>query len=75
LFLLNKPRCTTYNSPFVTGWTALHETCNHGFVAAAQLLLSEGANVNAQGLDNDTPLHDAAMNGHPEVGSSHAELL
>ena len=50
-----------------TGWTALHEACNHGFVSAAKLLLRKGATVNAQGLDNDTPLHDAAINGHPEV--------
>lgn len=27
-------------------------------------LIQAGADVNAKGLDNDTPLHDAAINGH-----------
>lgn len=27
-------------------------------------LVQAGANVNVKGLDNDTPLHDAASNGH-----------
>lgn len=26
--------------------------------------MQAGANVNAKGLDNETPLHDAAVNGH-----------
>jgi len=59
----------------VSGWTALHEACNHGFVNAAKLLLRKGANVNAQGLDNDTPLHDAAINGHPEVSYYYVKVI
>ncbi|XP_078586125.1 uncharacterized protein LOC144868002 isoform X2 [Branchiostoma floridae x Branchiostoma japonicum] len=31
------------------------------------MLLQAGANVNTQGLDDDTPLHDAASNGHPHI--------
>ena len=31
------------------------------------LLLENGADVNAEGGDKDTPLHDAAVNGHFEV--------
>lgn len=30
----------------------------------AARLVASGANVNARGLDDDTPLHDAASNGH-----------
>lgn len=30
----------------------------------AARLIASGANVNARGLDDDTPLHDAASNGH-----------
>lgn len=30
-------------------------------------LIQAGASVNAKGLDNQTPLHDAAVNGHVKV--------
>lgn len=49
---------------FFSGWTPLHEACNHGWYEVAFRLVQAGANVNAKGLDNDTPLHDAAANGH-----------
>ena len=49
------------------GWTPLHEACNHGFYHIAKTLLKSGANVNVQGCDNDTPLHDASGNGHEKV--------
>ena len=49
------------------GWTPLHEACNHGFMDVAKQLLKAGANVNVQGYGNDTPLHDAAINGHQKV--------
>ena len=49
------------------GWTALHEACNRGHQTIARLLLTAGANVNVQGMDNDTPLHDAASSGHSKV--------
>lgn len=55
----------------ITGWTPLHEACNHGFMDIAKQLLKAGANVNAQGLDNDLPLHDAAINGHAKVQISY----
>lgn len=51
----------------VPGWTALHEACNHGWFDVARQLLNAGADVNVQGLENDTPLHDAAINGHTKV--------
>ena len=54
----------------VTGWTALHEACNRGHIDVAKALLKAGASVNAQGHENDTPLHDAAANGHVKVRNS-----
>jgi ankyrin repeat protein len=44
-------------------WTPLHEAANHGEAEITDLLLNAGANVNARGLANDTPLHDACVNG------------
>jgi len=51
----------------LTGWTPLHEASNHGRVGVARELLRAGADCNAQGCDNNSPLHDAAINGHAEV--------
>ena len=51
----------------LAGWTPLHEACNHGYIDVAKQLLKAGANVNVQGYGNDTPLHDAAINGHRKV--------
>ena len=48
-------------------WTPLHEACNFGYMDIVELLLKNGADVNAEGGDKDTPLHDAAMNNHVEV--------
>lgn len=52
---------------FHSGWTPLHEACNRGWVQVAKQLLKAGANVNVQGLENDTPLHDAVINAHNKV--------
>lgn len=51
-----------------TGWTPLHEACNHGHSELVSLLLGFGAGVNTRGMDGDTPLHDATINNHAEVG-------
>nr|CAD7571609.1 unnamed protein product [Timema californicum] len=51
-------------SLLVAGWTPLHEACNRGWYKVTLALLEAGATVNARGLDDDTPLHDAAVNGH-----------
>jgi len=50
-----------------TGWTPLHEASNHGRTGVARELLRAGADSNAQGYDDNSPLHDAAINGHVEV--------
>lgn len=44
------------------GWTPLHEACNHGHYNVAFTLVKAGANVNARGLDDDTPLHGMHSN-------------
>ena len=48
-------------------WTPLHEACNRGFKAVVKVLLEYKANVNIVGCDRETPLHDAAKNGHIDV--------
>ena len=51
------------------GWTPLHEACVYGHTKVVLLLLKHGANVNARGMDGDSPLHDAVANAHLEVGN------
>lgn len=51
----------------IAGWSPLHEACNRGFYHVSKLLIEAGADVNAKGLDNDTPLHDACVNNHFKV--------
>ena len=58
-----------------SGWTALHEACNHGWFDVAKALLKNGADVNVRGLDNDTPLHDSSINGHKKVSKTTASSL
>ena len=50
-----------------TGWTPLHEACWSGSLDAARHLLAAGADANAVGDDNETPLHDAARTGNASV--------
>lgn len=52
------------------GGTALHYAAENGQTEIVQLLLSNGADVNAKaknGFDLDTPLDDAISNGHTEI--------
>ncbi|NXN25230.1 ANR12 protein, partial [Nycticryphes semicollaris] len=49
------------------GWTPLHEACNVGYYDVAKVLIAAGADVNTQGLDDDTPLHDSASSGHRNI--------
>lgn len=52
------------------GWTPLHEACNLGYYDVAKVLIGAGAEVNTQGLDDDTPLHDASSSGHKDVSAN-----
>jgi ankyrin repeat protein len=45
----------------------LHEAANHGHYPLAQILVKHGANVMATGLDDMTPLHDAAAIGNQKL--------
>lgn len=49
------------------GWAPLHEAANHGHEEIVVYLLKNGANVNALGMEGDTPLHDAVGNDHFSV--------
>jgi hypothetical protein len=48
----------------IIGWAPIHEACNRGYISIVEELLKAGANVNAKGYNNDTPLIDASVNGH-----------
>ena len=54
----------------LAGWSPLHEACNRGNPVVARLLIRHGAQVNLPGMAKETPLHDAARNGHYEVRGS-----
>src|SRR4051812_1485791 len=49
------------------GNSALHVAAMHGRYAAAELLLSRGADVNVCASDQETPLHIAVREGHDAV--------
>lgn len=44
-----------------------HEAGAEGFTSIVSMLLAAGANPDVRGMDNSTPLHDAASHGHLEV--------
>jgi len=48
-----------------TGDYPLHKVAIWGDVAAAEVLLAHGADINARGEDDDTPLHRSMR--HPEM--------
>lgn len=51
------------------GWTPLHLASYFGHKSMMELLLDNGADINALNNDGDTPLHKAAFIGR-EVGAS-----
>ena len=52
-------------------WTPLHEAAKAGRTEVAELLIAEGANVNAKNKNGDTPLDWAIINDETET----ADLL
>ena len=46
------------------GWTALHLAARKGHVDVIKFLLDQGANMDAETEDHDTPLEMAALHGH-----------
>ena len=46
------------------GWTALHLAARKGHVDVIKFLLDQGANIDAETEDHDTPLEMAALHGH-----------
>lgn len=61
-YLIKRPKEINYRSPM--GMTPLHGACWVGHVDSVRLLLSLGANVDAEDIDGDTPLNWAASHGH-----------
>jgi hypothetical protein len=59
------------NDEGMEGWPLLHLASAWGQLEFAELLLANGANVNAKNKTGTTPLHCAAWNGHKNI----AELL
>ena len=49
------------------GLIPLHNSCSFGHVDVVQLLLSNGANPNAQDNWKFSPLHEAAIKGKADV--------
>jgi ankyrin repeat protein len=47
--------------------TVLHTVCSWGDLAAVQVLVAAGADVNAQGDQGATPLFNAVVGENPEV--------
>lgn len=54
---------------FFVGCAALHTASLEGFYGIANDLLKAGADVNARGSEQRTPLQDAVKGGHYEVYS------
>ncbi|KAK2163028.1 hypothetical protein LSH36_87g05020 [Paralvinella palmiformis] len=48
------------------GWTEAHQACKHGRVQHLEPLLFYGADMNAQNLGGNTPLHVCAINNQEE---------
>lgn len=52
------------------GWTAIHHASYNGDLQSVNLLMNQGANINAFSNQFNTPLHFAALNNHRSVMAS-----
>ena len=59
----------------ILGTTPLHEAVRKNRKEIVELLIAEGANVNAKNDDGETPLHYVAFVGQKEIPKEIAELL
>ena len=64
-----------HNNLLYLGWTPLHEAANHGHEEVVKYLLKHGADINAPGMEGDTPLHDAVGNDHFSVSTIMLSIL
>lgn len=53
-----------FESHIAGGWTVLHSAVNRGRKKIADLLLRNGANVDAANIYGETPLHWTTVNGN-----------
>lgn len=68
----NKPNYEIYSFIWIVGgWTVLHSAVNRGRKKIANLLLRNGANVDAANIYGETPLHWTTVNGYERI----AQLL
>lgn len=68
--LINQSNWTDMiNARDFCGWTPLHEASNHGHLEIIELLLENGADIEAndERSENITPLHDACSCGHLKI--------
>lgn len=67
LFLVVLLSSTYAMSAAASASLTLFEVAEHGDVKAAIVLIAQDANVNEFGVNQQTPLHVAAQNGHHEL--------
>ncbi|GLD97358.1 hypothetical protein PINS_up006042 [Pythium insidiosum] len=53
--------------PLMNGWTALHRAISRGHSDVVQLLIDEGADLNARDDMGETPLHQALTKGYVDI--------
>lgn len=67
--------CNLVRSKNHEGWTLLHTAVYEGQQAVAELLLANGADINAKATDGYTPLHSAALSYKKESKRQLLEML
>lgn len=63
-FIINPSELCTRND---RGWLPLHTAAYHGNLQIAEMLVSQGADVQARRSEGWTPLHLAALHGHSDI--------
>jgi hypothetical protein len=68
-FVKSEKRLTWKVECFLNFHCAFLQACNRGNRGVVRVLLEFGADLNLKGFGKDSPLHDAARNGHIKVKS------